>query len=58
MSIGITCGALVIIFQDWFIGHELRDKEPTIIHHFTSPDKLTFPDFAAGVFLSMPLINK
>jgi hypothetical protein len=46
------------MFQDWFIGHELKDKEPTIIHHFTSPDKLTFPDFAAGVFLSMPLINK
>ncbi|XP_053374894.1 beta-1,3-glucosyltransferase-like [Mercenaria mercenaria] len=44
--------------KDWFIGHALVDKEPTIIHHFTSPDKLTFPDFAAGVFLSFPLINK
>ncbi|KAL4224026.1 Fringe-like [Mactra antiquata] len=44
--------------KDLFIGHALKDKEPTIIHHFTSPNKLTFPDFAAGVLLSFPLIRK
>lgn len=44
--------------EDWFLGHALRDKEPTIIHHFADPNKLTFPDFAAGFLLSFPLLKK
>ncbi|XP_052223352.1 beta-1,3-glucosyltransferase-like [Dreissena polymorpha] len=44
--------------EDWFIGHGLEDKEATIIHHFAPPNKLKFPDFAAGFILSFPLINR
>lgn len=44
--------------QDWFLGHALKDKEMTIIHHFNDPNKLTFPDFSAGFLLSFPLLQK
>ncbi|XP_052802254.1 beta-1,3-glucosyltransferase-like [Mya arenaria] len=43
--------------KEWFIGHALKDKESTIIHHFSPPEKLTFPDFAAGFLLSVPLLK-
>ncbi|KAE9420642.1 hypothetical protein Angca_007383, partial [Angiostrongylus cantonensis] len=46
-----------------FLGHGLKDKEPTIIHHFhgfdsSEEDRLLYPDFAGGVVLSKGLIAK
>ena len=38
-----------------FFGRALKDKEPTIIHHF-SQDKLLYPDPEAGMFLSRRLV--
>ncbi|NXW16454.1 B3GLT glucosyltransferase, partial [Circaetus pectoralis] len=47
--------------KEWFLGKALYDEESTIIHHYAfaeNPTAFTFPDFAAGWALSIPLVNK
>lgn len=47
--------------EDHFLGHALKDREATIIHHFAfSEDPLSFsyPEFSAGTILSKSLIKK
>lgn len=44
--------------EGWFLGHALRDRHPTIIHHYAfinDPGQLAYPDFAAGLAISRPL---
>ncbi|XP_002731684.1 beta-1,3-glucosyltransferase-like [Saccoglossus kowalevskii] len=44
----------------WFLGKELRDQEPTIIHHYkfhNNPSVFAFPDLEAGWLLSVTLLN-
>ncbi|CAL1528770.1 unnamed protein product, partial [Lymnaea stagnalis] len=46
--------------QHYFLGRELRDKQTTIIHHFAfadDPSQFTYPDFRAGLVLSITLIK-
>lgn len=48
-------------FQEWFIGHELYDKEPTIVHHFAfhhDPSAFKYPAIEAGVLLSQPVLKR
>ena len=47
--------------QELFIGHAIQDQQPVIIHHFAfhqDPSQFSFPDFAAGWALSVPLLNR
>lgn len=47
--------------QHIFIGHALRDLNPTIIHHFAATDGdsvILYPHFSAGFFISFSLIMK
>ncbi|GBM27878.1 Beta-1,3-glucosyltransferase [Araneus ventricosus] len=47
--------------QDIFAGYPLKDVDPTIIHHFASPDDesvIFYPHFSAGFFISLSLIKK
>ncbi|XP_070572833.1 beta-1,3-glucosyltransferase-like [Ptychodera flava] len=44
----------------WFLGKELRDQAPSIIHHYrfhNDPSVFAFPDFEAGWLLSVPLLQ-
>lgn len=41
-----------------FIGHALKDREHSIIHHYEPPDALSYPDFASGFILSHRLVDK
>ena len=43
--------------QELFIGHAIQDQEPAIIHYFDF-SWFSFPDFAAGWALSVPLLNR
>ena len=43
--------------QELFIGHTIQDQEPAIIHYFDF-SWFSFPDFAAGWALSVPLLNR
>jgi UDP-glucose:O-linked fucose beta-1,3-glucosyltransferase len=46
--------------QELFIGRGLRDREPTIIHHFAfheNPSSFIYPDFSTCFILSFPLIK-
>ena len=48
-------------WQELFIGHAIQDQQPVIIHHFAfhqDPSQFSFPDFAAGWALSVPLLNR
>ncbi|CAH3110993.1 unnamed protein product [Porites lobata] len=47
--------------KELFIGHAIQDQQPVIIHHFAfhqDPSQFSFPDFAAGWALSVPLLNR
>ena len=41
--------------QALFFGKALKDKDPTIIHHFSQED-LLYPDLEAGIFMSRKLV--
>ncbi|CAH3110996.1 unnamed protein product [Porites lobata] len=43
--------------KELFIGHAIQDQEPAIIHYFDF-SWFSFPDFAAGWALSVPLLNR
>lgn len=50
-----------IFYQEWFIGHELFDREATIVHHFAfhhDPSSFKYPLLEAGVVLSRPAIKR
>ena len=40
------------VTESLFFGRALKDKDPTIIHHFDSASDLIYPDLEAGIFLS------
>ena len=42
--------------ESLFFGRALKDKDPTIIHHFDSGSRLLYPDLEAGIFLSRKLV--
>ena len=47
--------------KELFLGHAIQDKQAAIIHHFAfheDPSQFSFPDFAAGWALSVPLLNR
>ncbi|XP_067034034.1 beta-1,3-glucosyltransferase-like [Acropora muricata] len=47
--------------KELFLGHALQDQQAAIIHHFAfyeDPSQFSFPDFAAGWALSIPLLNR
>jgi len=51
----------VIHRQELFLGHAIQDQQAAIIHHFAfyqDPSQFSFPDFAAGWALSVPLLNR
>ena len=51
----------VIHFKELFLGHAIQDQQAAIIHHFAfyqDPSQFSFPDFAAGWALSVPLLNR
>lgn len=51
----------VIHRQELFLGHAIQDSQAAIIHHFAfyeDPSEFSFPDFAAGWALSVPLLNR
>ena len=51
----------VIHHQELFLGHAIQDQQAAIIHHFAfyqDPSQFSFPDFAAGWALSVPLLNR
>ncbi|XP_068678836.1 beta-1,3-glucosyltransferase-like isoform X2 [Montipora foliosa] len=46
--------------KELFLGHAIQDQQAAIIHHFAfyeDPSQFSFPDFAAGWALSVPLLN-
>lgn len=50
----------MLIMQEIFLGHALRDREAAIIHHFAffeDPSVFAFPDFGAGWAVSKTLLN-
>ncbi|GAB6030051.1 beta 1,3-galactosyltransferase-like [Chamberlinius hualienensis] len=47
--------------MEWFLGKALTDDEATIVHHFAfheNPTQFKYPDFAAGIVFSWPLLFK
>ncbi|XP_064459319.1 beta-1,3-glucosyltransferase-like [Ornithodoros turicata] len=44
--------------EEHFLGYQLRDVEPTIIHHFDESRSLAYPDMAAGFIISLATIKK
>lgn len=47
--------------QEWFIGRELFDKEPTIVHHFAfhhDPSAFKYPLGETGILLSWPAVKQ
>lgn len=53
-----SCPSL-LIYQEWFLGKPLYDKESTIIHHYAfaeNPSIFKYPDFVAAWALSTPLV--
>ena len=44
------------VTESLFFGRALKDKDPTIIHHFDSASDLKYPDLEAGIFLSRKLV--
>ena len=44
------------VTESLFFGRALKDKDPTIIHHFESGSDLMYPDLEAGIFLSRKLV--
>ena len=44
------------VSESLFFGRALKDKDPTIIHHFASASDLMYPDLEAGIFLSRHLV--
>lgn len=47
--------------KELFLGHAIQDQQAAIIHHFAfyqDPSQFSFPDFAAGWALSVPLLNR
>nr|CAH0102695.1 unnamed protein product [Daphnia galeata] len=47
--------------KEWFIGRELCDKEPTIVHHFAfhhDPSVFKYPLGEAGIILSWPTVKR
>lgn len=47
--------------QEKWYGHALRDREPTIIHHFAfpkNPSIFKYPNLASGVVMTKTLIRK
>lgn len=59
---GIFINTIFVIHrQELFLGHAIQDQEAAIIHHFAfyqDPSQFSFPDFAAGWALSVPLLNR
>lgn len=48
-------------FQEKWYGHALRDKEPTIIHHFAfpkNPSVFKYPNVASGIVMTTALVKK
>ncbi|EDO41359.1 predicted protein [Nematostella vectensis] len=46
--------------KELFLGHAIQDPRPAIIHHFAfveDPSQFSFPDFAAGWAISIPLLK-
>lgn len=51
----------ICFIQEWFIGHELFDREATIVHHFAfhhDPSSFKYPLLDAGVLLSWPAVKR
>ena len=51
----------VVHHQELFLGHAIQDQQAAIIHHFAfyqDPSQFSFPDFAAGWALSVPLLYR
>ncbi|KAK3084676.1 hypothetical protein FSP39_017285, partial [Pinctada imbricata] len=47
--------------KEYFLGKALRDRSPTIIHHFAfieDTSKFAYPDIGAGILLSHPLFTR
>ncbi|KAI9553575.1 hypothetical protein GHT06_021495 [Daphnia sinensis] len=47
--------------KEWFIGRELFDKEPTIVHHFAfhhDPSAFKYPLGETGMLLSWPAVKR
>jgi len=47
--------------KEWFIGHELWDRDATIVHHFAfhdDPSAFKYPLLDAGFLLSIPLLKR
>ena len=44
--------------ENHFIGYALADKDHTIIHHFSEPNKLRYPHFGASFIMSGSLISE
>ncbi|XP_071447012.1 beta-1,3-glucosyltransferase [Hetaerina americana] len=40
-----------------WVGHALHDREPTIIHHFQSDGRLSYPHFSAGFAMDRILLH-
>ena len=61
MYIIIIKKILLYSMQELFLGRALRDQQATIIHHFAfldDPSAFAYPDFAAGMALSMSLVKR
>ena len=43
--------------NEHFIGYELEDSSHTVIHHYSDPKYLQYPDFDAGFILSGSLVK-
>ncbi|CAI5451995.1 unnamed protein product [Caenorhabditis angaria] len=46
--------------ENIFIGYALKDKEPTIIHHFgfNLPESFEYPLLSSGILLSADIVNR
>ncbi|EFX70449.1 hypothetical protein DAPPUDRAFT_61357, partial [Daphnia pulex] len=47
--------------KEWFIGRQLYDREPTIVHHFAfhhDPSAFKYPLAEAGIILSWPTVKR
>jgi len=52
---------MIIVLQKLFIGEALRDREPTIIHHFAfheDPNSFAYPNFMSCFLISFPLLHR
>ncbi|XP_037090825.1 beta-1,3-glucosyltransferase-like [Pollicipes pollicipes] len=50
----------ISVLSEVLLGRSLRDREPTIVHHFAfhdDPGRFAYPDLAAGLLMSVSLLN-